>query len=67
MKEPNLDEVGEINDYTNMPKFELQQRAIFGDARAERIYFKRYGKSKVDTVSAKALSVPEIQADWIED
>ena len=23
--------------------------------------------SKVDTVSAKALGIPEIQADWIED
>ena len=67
MKEPNLDEVGEINDYTNMPKFELQQRAIFGDSKAEKIYFERYGKDKVDTVSAKALGVPEIQAEWIED
>jgi len=38
------DEVGEIDDYANMPKFELQQRAIFGDAKAERIYFERYGK-----------------------
>jgi hypothetical protein len=44
MKEPNLDEVGEINDYANMPKFELQQRAIFGDEKAERIYLERYGK-----------------------
>jgi hypothetical protein len=44
MKEPNLDEVGVINDYAHMPKFELQQRAIFGDAKAERIYFERYGK-----------------------
>jgi hypothetical protein len=42
MKEPNLDEVGLINDYANMPKFELQQRAIFGDAKAEQIYFERY-------------------------
>ena len=40
-----IDEVGEINDYSNMPKFELQQRAIFGDAKAERIYFERYGKT----------------------
>lgn len=39
------DEVGEINDYSNMPKFELQQRAIMGDAKAERIYFARYGKT----------------------
>jgi hypothetical protein len=42
MKEPNLDEVGQINDYANMPKFELQQRAIFGDPKAEEIYFNRY-------------------------
>ncbi len=42
MKEPNLDEVGVINDYANMPKFELQQRAIFGDSKAEQIYFERY-------------------------
>jgi hypothetical protein len=42
MKEPNLDEIGVINDYLNMPKFELQQRAIFGDAKAEQIYFERY-------------------------
>ena len=42
MKEPNLDEVGVINDYAHMPKFELQQRAIFGDAKAEKIYFERY-------------------------
>ena len=55
MKEPNLDEVGKINDYANMPKFELQQRAIFGDPKAEQIYFERYGKGKVDTVSDKAL------------
>lgn len=38
------DVVGEINDYASMPKFELQQRAIFGDTKAEEIYFKRYGK-----------------------
>ena len=39
-----IDEIGVINDYLNMPKFELQQRAIFGDTKAERIYFERYGK-----------------------
>jgi hypothetical protein len=39
------DQVGVINDYTNMPKFELQQRAIFGDAKAERIYAERYGNA----------------------
>lgn len=43
MEEKNLDEVGNINDYANMPKFELQQRAIFGDKKAEEIYLKRYG------------------------
>lgn len=40
-----IDEIGVINDYANMPKFELQQRAIMGDAKAERIYFARYGKT----------------------
>jgi hypothetical protein len=39
------DQVGVIDDYTNMPKFELQQRAIFGDAKAERIYAERYGNT----------------------
>ena len=28
---------------------------------------KELGLPIIDTVSAKALSVPEIQADWIED
>lgn len=37
------DVVGEINDYANMPKYELQQRALFGDKKAEEIYLKRYG------------------------
>ena len=39
-----IDQVGDIDDYSNMPKFELQQRAILGDEKAERIYFERYGK-----------------------
>lgn len=39
-----IDQVGEIDDYSDMPKFELQQRAIFGDAKAERIYAERYGR-----------------------
>jgi hypothetical protein len=38
-----IDELGVIDDYSNMPKFELQQRAIFGDAKAERVYAERYG------------------------
>lgn len=45
MEEINLDTVGDLNDYANMPKFELQQRALFGDKKAERIYFERYGKA----------------------
>jgi hypothetical protein len=43
--EKQLDELGNFNDYENMPKYELQQRAIFGDEKAERIYFERYGKA----------------------
>jgi hypothetical protein len=39
------DQLGVIDDYTNMPKFELQQRAIFGDEKAERIYAYRYNKN----------------------
>ena len=39
-----IDQVGDIDEYSNMPKFELQQRAILGDEKAERIYFERYGK-----------------------
>jgi hypothetical protein len=62
-----LDEVLKDNDYANMPKYELQQKAIFGDAKAERIYFERYGKEKVDTVSAKALDPALINIKWIEE
>ena len=58
----DLDTVLAYEDYANMPKFELQQRAIFGDAKAEKIYFERYANQKVDTVSGKALTV-----EWIED
>lgn len=43
--EEQSDELGNPNDYKNMPKYELQQRAIFGDEKAERIYFERYGKA----------------------
>jgi hypothetical protein len=62
-----LDEVLKDNDYATMPKYELQQRAIFGDAKAEKIYFERYGKEKVDTVSAKAIDPALINMKWIED
>jgi hypothetical protein len=61
-----LDEVLADEDYATMPKYELQQRAIFGDAKAERIYFERYGNQKVDTVSGKA-SGPSAIIEWIED
>jgi hypothetical protein len=53
-----IDQVGDINDYSNMPKFELQQRAIFGDAKAERIYAERYGKSN------KNAELTELFAKW---
>ena len=61
-----LDELLAYEDYANMPKYELQQRAIFGDAKAERIYFERYGNQKVDTVSGKALG-PSAIIEWIEE
>jgi hypothetical protein len=53
-----IDQVGDINDYSNMPKFELQQRAIFGDAKAERIYAERYGKNN------KNAELTELFAKW---
>lgn len=61
INEPS-DEVLEWLDYENMPKFELQQRALADDEKAQRLYFKRYKNDKVDTVSAKALSV-----EWIQE
>jgi hypothetical protein len=61
-----LDELLVFEDYADMPKYELQQRAIFGDAKAERIYFERYGNQKVDTVSGKALG-PSAIIEWIEE
>jgi hypothetical protein len=61
-----LDEVLEWNDYANMPKFELQQRAIYGDKKAEKIYFERYGNKNVDTVSGKS-SNPLPIIEWIEE
>ena len=45
------DAVGNPNDYTRMPKFELQQRAILGDKKAERIYLERYAEGKIGTVT----------------
>ena len=36
------DIVLEINDYSTMPKYELQQRALSGDKKAEKIYMERY-------------------------
>jgi hypothetical protein len=62
-----LDQVLQWNDYATMPKFELQQRAIFGDEKAEKIYFERYGNKKVDTVGGKALDISQIRVDWIEE
>lgn len=38
-----IDVVLEENDYSTMPKYELQQRAIFGDAKAEKVYGEKYG------------------------
>jgi len=62
-----LDVVLDWNDYATMPKFELQQRAIFGDKKAEKIYFERYGNKKVDTVGGKALDISQIRVEWIEE
>jgi hypothetical protein len=49
-----------------MPKFELQERALADDEKAQRIYFKRYGNQKVDTVSDK-VSTPSPVIEWIEE
>jgi len=53
-----IDQVGDIDDYSNMPKFELQQRAILGDEKAERIYFERYGKKN------KNAELVELFSKW---
>jgi hypothetical protein len=42
-----IDEVLEWLDYENMPKFELQQRALADDVKAQRLYFKRYKNDKL--------------------
>jgi hypothetical protein len=60
------DVVLDWEDYENMPKFELQQRALADDPKAIQIYFKRYGEKKVDTVSSK-VSTPSPIIEWIED
>ena len=61
-----VDVVLEWEDYENMPKFELQERALADDEKAQRIYFKRYGTEKKDTVSSK-VSTPSPVIEWIED
>jgi hypothetical protein len=62
-----IDVVLEWEDYENMPKFELQERALADDVKAQRIYFERYGNKKVDTVGGKALDISQIRVDWIEE
>jgi hypothetical protein len=61
-----VDVVLEWGDYENMPKFELQERALADDPKAIRIYFERYGNKKVDTVSSK-VSAPSPVIEWIEE
>jgi hypothetical protein len=61
-----VDVVLEWEDYENMPKFELQERALADDPKAIRIYFERYGNKKVDTVSDK-VSTPSPVIEWIEE
>jgi hypothetical protein len=39
-----IDVVLEWKDYENMPKFELQERALADDKKAQKIYLERYGK-----------------------
>jgi hypothetical protein len=56
----------EWEDYENMPKFELQERALADDEKAQRIYFKRYKNEKKDTVSGKSLNPLPI-IEWIEE
>lgn len=40
-----IDEVLDWEDYATMPKFELQERALADDAKAQKIYLDRYGKA----------------------
>jgi hypothetical protein len=39
-----IDEVLDWEDYAIMPKFELQERALADDKKAQKIYLERYGK-----------------------
>ena len=39
-----IDEVLDWEDYAIMPKFELQERALADDKKAQQIYLERYGK-----------------------
>lgn len=39
-----IDVVLEWKDYENMPKFELQERALADDKKAQKIYLERYSK-----------------------
>jgi len=61
-----IDVVLEWEDYENMPKFELQERALADDEKAQRIYFERYKNEKKDTVSSKS-SNPLPIIEWIEE
>lgn len=44
MAEKEIDIVLDWNDYSTMPRYELQERILAGDKKAEEVYFKRYGK-----------------------
>jgi hypothetical protein len=41
-----IDVVLNPKDYDTMPKYQLQELALAGDKKAERIYFERYGNNK---------------------
>jgi hypothetical protein len=53
-----IDVVLNPNDYSTMPKYQLQELALAGDAKAERIYFERYGKKN------KTAELTELFAKW---
>jgi len=55
------DFVRNLKDYDAMPKYELQQLAIMGDKKAEKLYLERYGVNKIDTVT------PEFSIEDDED
>lgn len=52
------DFVRDLKDYDAMPKYELQQLAIMGDKKAEKLYWERYRVTKIDTVTPE-FSVEE--------